>query len=327
MIHRFTRIIGVVSMAMMALLALHPALAQTDGAYPSRPVRMIVPFPPSGSTDILARLVAELLAKDLGQPFVVLNVGGAGGTIGATQVARAPGDGYTLLMGTPSTIINNPNLNPAIGYDPLKDFQAVTFLWAQPVVVLVSKDSPFKTLKDLIAEAKRQPGKLNYGSNGVGGFNHLAGELFNSLAGIKITHIPYKGAAPAMADLMAGTVDLVFGTVAGLTSASDRLNGLAVGASKRSAFIPSVPSAPEAGLPDYLYSSWGGLFTTAGTPPRATERLNASIDKGLKVQSIKDRFVAAGVDAVTSTPAELQRHIANEYRQVKQLIETVGIKL
>lgn len=302
------------------------AASQADPNYPSRAVRLIVPFPPSGSTDILGRLVAELLSKDLGQPFVVVNVGGAGGTIGAIQALKSPADGYTLFMGTPSTIINNPSLNPKIGYDPLKDFQAISFLWSQPVVVMVNKDGPYKTLKDLIAEAKRRPGKLNYGSGGVGNFNHLAGELFNTLADVNLTHVPYKGIAPAMNDLMAKTLDVVYGTVVGLTSASERLSGLAVGAQARSVFVPGVPTAAEAGLPGFIYSSWGGIFGPAGMPQRATERLGASIDKTLKVQSIRERFMAAGVEPLSSSPGDLQKHIVSEYRQVKQIIEVAGIK-
>ncbi len=301
--------------------------AQSEAAYPSKAVRLIIPFPPSGSTDILGRIVADFLSKDLGQPFIVVNVGGAGGTIGAIQAVRAPADGHTLLMGTPSTIINNPVLNPNIGYDPLKDLQSISFLWSQPAVLLVNKDGPYRTLKDLIAEARRRPGQLNYGSNGAGGFNHLAAELFNSLANVKISHIPYKGAAPAMNDLMGKNLDIVFGTVAGLTSATDKLNGLAVASPTRSPFIPSVPTFAEAGLPAYVYTSWGGFFAPSGIPGRIAERLGNSIEKGLKDQTIKARFIAAGVDPVASTPAELQKHIANEYQQVKQIIEVAGIKL
>lgn len=310
----------------VAVAALVPLRLQAQEAYPAKPARMIVPFPPSGSTDILGRLVAEILARDLGQPFLVVNVGGAGGTIGALQAIKSPPDGYTLFMGTPSTIINNPGINPKIGYDPLKDFQSISFLWSQPVVVMVNKDGPYKTLKDLIAEARRRPGKLNYGSGGVGNFNHLAGELFNTLADVQLTHVPYKGIAPAMSDLMGKTLDVVYGTVAGLTSASDRLAGLAVGAPARSAFVPAVPTSAEAGLPAYVYSSWGGIFGPAGMPQRATERLVASLDKGLKVPAIRERFMAAGVEAVSSTPEELQRHIVAESRQVKRIIEIAGIK-
>lgn len=311
---------------LLAIASLLPTGTLAQDSYPAKPARIIVPFPPSGSTDILGRLVAEILSKDLGQAFLVVNVGGAGGTIGALQAIKSAADGYTLFMGTPSTIINNPSINPKIGYDPLKDFQSISFLWSQPVVVMVNKDGPYRTLKDLIAEARKRPGKLNYGSGGVGNFNHLAGELFNTLAEVQLTHVPYKGIAPAMSDLMGKTLDVVYGTVAGLTSASDRLVGLAVGAPTRSAFVPAVPTSAEAGLPAFVYSSWGGIFGPAGMPPRSTERLVASLEKGLKVPAIRERFMAAGVEAVSSTPEELQKHIMAESRQVKRIIEIAGIK-
>lgn len=299
--------------------------AQTDAAYPAKGVRLIIPFPPGGSTDILGRFIAELLTKDLGQSFLVVNVGGAGGTIGALQAVKSPADGYTLFMGTPSTIINNHILNPNLGYNPLKDLQPLSFLWSQPAVLLVNKDGPYKTLKDLISAARKQPGKLNYGSNGVAGFNHLAGELFNVLADVKITHIPYKGAAPAMNDLLGKNIEVVFGTVAGLTSATG-LSGLAVASPARSSFIPSVPTFAEAGLANYIYSSWGGLFAPAGLPSRVPERLVGSLEKGLKVPATRERFLGAGVEPVTSTPAELQKHIASEYEQVARIIKIAGIK-
>ena len=299
--------------------------AQSDAAYPSKSVRLVIPFPPGGSTDILGRIIAESLSKDLGQSFLVVNVGGAGGTIGAAQVVRSPADGYTLFMGTPSTIVNQPLMNSKLGYDPMKELQPVSFLWSQPAVLLVNREGPYKTLKELIAEAKRSPGKLNFGSNGVGGFNHLAGELFNTLAGVKITHVPYKGAAPAMNDLLGKNLDVVFGTVAGLTSAKG-LTGLAVASATRSPFVPSVPTFAEAGVANYIYSSWGGLFSPSGTPSRTIDRLVSALDRGMKVPSVKDRFLAAGIEPISSTPAELQKHIANEYGQVKQIIATAGIK-
>ena len=230
------------------------AFAQSENPelYPSKPVRVIIPFEPAGSTDVLGRVAADVLAASFKQPFIVVNVPGAGGAIGAVQVQRAKPDGYTLLLGTAGTIIINPHLNPNIGYDPLKDFIAITGVWSQPSVVMVRKDSPYTTLKDLIADAKRRPGALNYGSSGVGTFNHLSTEYFSSLAGIKMTHIPYKGVAPAITALISGQLDVVLGPVTNLIASSDRLNGIAISSRKRSAFTPGVPTTAEAGLPKFV---------------------------------------------------------------------------
>ena len=303
------------------------ALAQDDAArnYPQQPVRLVLPFAASGSTDLLGRLVGELLTKELGQRFVVLNVVGGGGAIGALQAARAAPDGYTLLIGTPGTMIINPNLRKDIGYDPIKDFMPVSFVWAQPSAIIVLKDSPLTSVKELITRAKRQPGKINFASAGVGSFNHMSGELFNSLAGIKMTHVPYQGVAPAMTDLMAKNVDVIFGTVASLLSFRDKLTGLAVASQTRSTFAPDVPTSAQAGLPEFLYTSWGGLFAPTGTSTRIAERLSAALARSLTQDSVKERFIALGVEAAYGNAAELQRHVAAEFKQTRQLIETAGI--
>ncbi|MBI4189550.1 MAG: tripartite tricarboxylate transporter substrate binding protein [Betaproteobacteria bacterium] len=304
------------------------AHAQVDNpdTYPLRPVRLIIPFPPGGPTDVLGRLVGEILGKELSQPFVAVNVSGAGGTIGAIQVARSKPDGYTLMLGTAGTIINNPHMNKKIGYDPLKDFQAISSLWSQPSVVLVRKDGPFGNLKELIAEAKRRPGALNYGSSGIGAFNHLSAEFFASLAGIKMTHVPYKGVAPAITDLIAKNLDVVFGPVTNLLSNSDRLIGLAVSAPTRSSFAPAVPTSAEGGLPDFVYSSWGGLFAPAGISPRIAEKLSSAIARGSSAESVRKRYTVLGVDSEFSSPGEYQAYIAAEFKRGGQLIETIGLK-
>ena len=304
------------------------ARAQVDSAdsYPLKPVRLIIPFPPGGPTDILGRVVAEILSKELNQPFVAVNVGGAGGTIGAIQAARSKPDGYTLMVGTAGTIINNPQMKTNIGYDPLKDFQAISSLWSQPSVVLVRKDGPYTNLKELIAEAKRRPGALNYGSSGVGAFNHLSTEFFSSLAGIKMTHVPYKGVAPAITDLIAKNVDVVFGPVTNLLRNSDRLVGLAISAPVRSTFAPDVPTAAEVGLPDFVYSSWGGLFAPAGVSPRIAEKLGSAVAKGASVESVRKRYTVLGVEPEFSPPKEYEAHIAAEFKRGGRLIAIIGLK-
>lgn len=310
----------------LAMPGIVSAQADNPDAYPTRPVQLVIPFATGGPTDILGRLSAEILARELGQPFLAVNVGGAGGTIGALQVARAKPDGHTLMLGTAGTIVNNPNMNRDIGYDPLKDFVAITALWSQPSIVMVRKDGPYASLKDLIADAKKRPGQLNYGSSGVGSFNHMSTEFFSSLAGIKMTHVPYKGMGPALNDLMGKSLDVVLGPVSNLVSSTDRLVGLAISAPKRSPFAPTVPTAAEAGVPGYVYSSWGGLFAPAGTSPRITQKLSATFAKAINNDSVKKRFNDQGVDPDSSTPAEYQAEIAAEFKRGRQLIESIGLK-
>jgi tripartite-type tricarboxylate transporter receptor subunit TctC len=312
--------------AMMVSSGVSLAQSENPELYPSKPVRLIIPFAPAGSTDLLGRVAAEVLTAELKQPFIVINAPGAGGTIGAMQVVRAKPDGYTLMLGTAGTIINNPHINPDIGYDPQKDFIAITSVWTQPSVVMVRKNGPYASLKDLIADAKRRPGALNYGSSGVGAFNHLSTEYFSSLAGIKMTHIPYNGVAPALAALMGGTLDVVLGPVTNLIASSDRLIGIAISSKTRSTFTPSVPTAAESGLPGFVYSSWGGLFAPAGTSRQIAEKLAAAVARGSNNEVVKKRFAANGVEAEFNTPAEYQVQIAADIKAGGQLIRTIGLR-
>jgi len=317
-----------VFVTLAALMASGRVLAQAESpeAYPSKPVRVIIPFAPGGSTDIIGRISAELLARELGQQFLPVNVGGAGGTTGAIQVARAKPDGYTLMLGSAGTIINNPQMRKDIGYDPLKDFHPISPLWGQRSVVAVRKDGPYATFQQLIAEAKRRPGALNYGSSGAGSLSHISTEYMAALAGIKMTHIPYKGAAPAITDLAGGTLDVVLIPVSSLLGYQDRLVGLAIAAPSRSSFAPNVPTAAEAGLPGFVYSSWGGLFAPAGVSPRIAERLSGALAKVMKQEEVKKRFMAQGVDPEFSTPDEYRVAIAAEFKRVGQLMESIGLK-
>lgn len=302
------------------------ANAQTD--YPVKPVRVMIPFPAGSSTDVMGRLMVGLLSKDLGQPFVVVNDSGASGTIGTAKVAKSTPDGYSLLIGSPSTIVMNPHFQKDVPYDVMKEFQPVSLIWSVPAMVLVSKDAPFSSsLRALIAEAKRNPGKLNYGSGGAFSYNHIAGELFASIAGIRMTHIPYKGVAPAMIDLMANQLDVIVGTLAGYLSAKDRLVGLAIAAPKRSDLAPHVPTTAEVGLPTFIFGSWGGLFAPVATPPRIVEKLSATIAKTLSPKEVRERFVAMGVDPAFSSPEEYRRQVEAEFAQIQQLIEAAGLKV
>ena len=304
------------------------SLAQSENPelYPSRPVRLIIPFAPAGSTDLLGRVAAEVLAAELKQPFISVNVAGAGGTIGAMQVVRAKPDGYTLMLCTAGTIINNPHMDPNIGYDPQKDFVAITSVWSQPSVVMVRKEGSYANLKELIADAKRRPGALNYGSSGVGAFNHLSSEYFSSLAGIKMTHIPYNGVAPAITALMGGTLDVVLGPVTNLIASSERLMGIAISSKTRSTFTPNVPTAAEAGLSGFVYSSWGGLFAPAGTSPRIAEKIAIALARGSNSESVKKRYAANGVEPEFTTPGEYQVQIAADIKSGGQLIRTIGLR-
>ncbi|MCC6533371.1 MAG: tripartite tricarboxylate transporter substrate binding protein [Burkholderiales bacterium] len=302
------------------------AQAESPDAYPSKPVRLIIPFAPGGPTDILGRLAADILSKELGQQFVPFNVSGAGGTIGAIQVAKAKPDGYTLLLGTAGTIVNNPNIDPSLGYDALNDFAPITPLWTQPSVVMGRKGGRYSSLKELLAEARRRPGQLNYGSSGVGSFNHLSTELMSLLAGIKMTHVPYKGVAPALVDLMGDNLDVVLGPVTNLLSNSERLIGLAIAAPSRSTFAPAVPTSAEAGLPEFVYSSWGGLFAPAGVAPRIAERLSVTFRRSIADASIRKRFVSQGVEPDSGSPAHYREHVAEEFKRGRQLIDAIGLK-
>ncbi len=313
-------------LAAMTLSGHVQAQAESPESYPSKPVRVIIPFAPGGSTDIIGRLALEQLGRELGQPFVPVNVGGAGGTVGAIQAARAKPDGYTLLLGTGGTIINNPQISRNIGYDALKDFQPISALWTQPSIVAVRKDSPYGTLQRLLAEAKRRPGALNYGSSGVGSVSHLSTEYMAMVAGIKMTHIPYKGGGQVMTDLMAGVLDVAVLPVSTVLGSGDRLLSLAVAAPRRTSLAPHVPTAAEAGLLGFAYASWGGLFAPTGLSPRIADRLSGAIAKALSQDAVKKRFVEQGADPEFSTPAVYRSEIAAEYKRVGQLIQSIGLK-
>jgi tripartite-type tricarboxylate transporter receptor subunit TctC len=306
---------------------LGPAAAQAQDAYPSKPVRLILPFPPGGGTDILGRLVAERLSARLGQPVVTENRGGAGGNLGAEAAAHSAPDGYTLLLAAPTLAIS-PSLYAKLSYDPLKDLAPISLVATVPNVMITHPSVPASTLQEFIALAKAKPGEMNFGSGGSGTSNHLGGELFNIVAGVKLVHVPYKGVNLAMNDAMAGNIQLV---LIGIPAAAPhikagKLRALAVLAPQRSAALPEVPTAAEAGLPDLDVTTWYGLLAPAATPPPIIARLNAEIVRTMREPELNERLAAMAVDPVTSTPEEFAVYIRQEAAKWGEVVRKAGLR-
>lgn len=283
----------------------HPVFAQ--GKYPQRPVTLVVPTPPGGSTDFTARLIVEPLIRALGQPVIVDNRPGASGNIGNQFVARAKPDGYTLLVAYSGYQVGNPHLFKDAGWDPIKDFAPVAMVTRAPQVFAIHHALPVNSLQELIAYAKKNPGKLNYASSGNGSIQHIAGELFKQLTGTFITHIPYRGSGPAVQDLLAGTVDLHITTPASVVShiKSGRLRALAVTSAKRLPSLLDVPTATEAGLKGYDLDSWFALYAPAGTPAAIVQQLNAEVNKILQMPEVRKKAEDSGTSVEAFTPAQL----------------------
>ena len=314
------------TLVILALLFTPFALAQDN--YPSRPIKLIVPFPPGGATDIVGRLVAQRLQEALGQPVVVENKAGAGSNIGSEQVAKAAPDGYTLLLGTIANA-TNMSIYKNMSYDTLRDFAPVTQTMAAPSVLVVTNALPAINLKELIGLAKAQPGKLSFASSGAGGSPHLAGELLKLRAGIDIIHVPYKGAAPALVDVVSGVVSMGFKTALSAIPhmQSGKLKPVAVAATKRLAQIPNVPTMVEAGLPDFEVSSWNGVLAPAKTPPEIIARLNQALVRILATQDVKERFAAQAAEPVGSTPEQFRAYIQSEIDKWAQVVKASGAKI
>ncbi len=314
------------TLVILALLFTPFALAQDN--YPSRPIKLIVPFPPGGATDIVGRLVAQRLQEALGQPVVVENKAGAGSNIGSEQVAKAAPDGYTLLLGTIANA-TNMSIYKNMSYDTLRDFAPVTQTMAAPSVLVVTNALPANNLKELIGLAKAQPGKLSFASSGAGGSPHLAGELLKLRAGIDIIHVPYKGAAPALVDVVSGVVSMGFKTALSAIPhmQSGKLKPVAVAATKRLAQIPNVPTMVEAGLPDFEVSSWNGVLAPAKTPPEIIARLNQALVRILATQDVKERFAAQAAEPVGSTPEQFRAYIQSEIDKWAQVVKASGAKI
>lgn len=312
--------------AFLLWVACASALAQS---YPSRPVRLIVPYPPGGSTDFIARPVSERLTERLGQPFVMDNRGGAATVIGAEIAARAPADGYTLLVGTVTTLAVNPALKPRLPYDAVRDFAPVSMLSAQPYILAMHPAVPATSVAQLVSYAKANPGKLSFASAGLGSGAHFAGELFNHMAGVSILHVPYKGTGPAIADVMGGRVEILYAGVATLRSyvGTGKMRVLAVTSATRSPGMPDVPTIAESGLPGYETNTWNSVVAPRGTPRPVIERLNAAIAAVLAEPDLRDRWSQQGIDADPGPPERLAGHIKAEIARFTRLVKATGLKL
>ena len=302
------------------------ALAQ---AYPNKPVRLIVPWPPGQATDLAARIVAEKLAQSMGQPFVVENKPGAGGAIGSEAVARAAPEGYTLLAASSGPISIMPNLQK-IPYEPLKDFAPVSLVAAAPFALVVNPAFPAANAKDFVALVRANPDKYTYSSSGTGATAHLFVELFNSMAQLKARHVPYKGSAPALTDLMGGQIDYSVETVASVVShiKSGKLRALGVTTAKRSSAMPDVPPLAEAAnIPGYDAAAWIGYMAPAGTSREITARLSAEVHKAVLAADLKERYVTLGMEPVANTPEELMALMRREQARYGEIIRNAGIKV
>jgi tripartite-type tricarboxylate transporter receptor subunit TctC len=313
------------AIAVMALLNAAHVFAQADN-YPQRPIRFIVPFAPGGVSDIVARTVGLRIQDTLGQSMVFDNRGGAGGTIGADMVARAPADGYTIGIGNLSTHTIAPSVYRKLPYDPLKDFSPISMVATAPNIMAATAALPVKNLKDVIALAKTKP--LSFASSGVGTVFHLAGEMVNTMAGIDMVHVPYKGVAAAYPEVISGSVPLIFDS---LISASGhikagRIRPLAQTGGVRSPVLPDVPTMIEAGLPGFELNFWIGIFAPANTPAPIVNRLNADILKALKLPEVREQFAAQGADVVGTSPKELQELIRTGIPRMAKLVKAAKIE-
>jgi tripartite-type tricarboxylate transporter receptor subunit TctC len=312
-----------------SLAVLVPFTAAAQGAWPSKPVTLVVPTAPGGTTDFTARLVSDALAQALGQPVIVDNKPGASGNIGNQIVARAKPDGYTLLVSYSGYHVGNPHLFKQAGWDPIKDFAPVAMLTRAPQVIVVNAKVPFDTLAGLIEHAKKNPGKLNYASSGNGSIQHIAGELFKQITGTFITHIPYKGAGPAVQDLLGGQIELFMTTPAAVVSQvqAGKLKALAVTGTQRLAALPNVPTASEAGLKGFELDSWFAIYAPAGTPSDIVQRLNSELARVLATPEAKKKAVEAGTGIETMTPAQLGEYTSKELERWGKVIKGAKITI
>lgn len=307
---------------LMAVIA--PVVAQP---YPARPVRMVVPFPPGGPTDIVARLMAPKMAEALGQQVVVDNRGGAGGAIGTEQVAKSAPDGYTLIMGTIGGLAVARSLNPKLGYDTLRDFAPITQSVTVTSILVTHPSVPAKNVRELLALARARPGQLNYGSSGNGTITHLAGELLKYMSKVNITHVPYKGGSPALTALVSGEVDLTYENSLIITPhiRSGRVKALAVTGAKRSALLPELPTIAET-LPGYSASGWYGLLAPAATPKAVLARLHGEAVKALRAPDVIEKLSSQGAEPVASTPEEFTAFIRSETDKWAKLVKAANMR-
>jgi len=310
-----------------ALFAIAPVLGLAQDAYPTKPVKIIVAYPAGGANDIVARAIAQELAPDLGQPVVIENKSGAAGTVGADAAAKSPADGYTLFMAAGAHTLA-PSLYVSLPYDIVRDFQPVSLAATGTYLLVVHPSVPAKSVKELIELAKAKPGALNFASSGVGAPPHLAGVMFQKLAGVTLNHVPYRGDTPAIADLMAGHVQLAFLSIQPLIPQvkAGKLRALAITSGMRSPAIPDLPTIAESGLPGYDIGTWWGLLAPAKTPMPIVDRLAAAMRKATAVPSIRERFAVGGIAAQSNTPKEFAAMIKSEVGRYGELAAAAGVK-
>lgn len=310
----------------IALLTSSMALAQT---FPERPVRVIVPFPAGGSNDVVARILGQKLSEQWGHQVVIDNRGGAGGNIGADAVAKATADGYTLLLSAPGPLVVNQTLFRSLPYDPAKDFAPVALVASVPIVLVVHPSVQATTVRELIDLAKRQPGTLNFGSSGNGSTNHLAGELLKSLAGINIVHVPYRGAAPAMNDLVGGHIPLMFDNMPAVLPhvTAGSIRALAVAGAQRSPLLPDLPTIAEAGVPGLEASAWFGLTAPAGTPPATLDRITEAVMRALQAPDVVKRLTELGAEPGNISGEAFGAFLRAEADKWSKVVQTSGAKV
>jgi tripartite-type tricarboxylate transporter receptor subunit TctC len=296
--------------------------------FPSKPVRIVVPFVPGGANDIIARVVSQKLAEPLGQQVIVENRGGAGGAIGAELVARSQPDGYTLLLANPGPNAINPSLQPKTPYDPIKDFSPVTLMAVSPQILVAHPSLPIRTAADLIALARARPGVVNYGSSGTGAITHLAMEYFKSRTGTNLVHIPYKGANVSLTELIGGQVSVMFAALGSITSmlGTNRVRAIAVAAKERTPLLPDVPAIAEQGVPDFEVMNWFGIVAPANTPAAIVDQLNRAINGVVGSAESRERFASLGFVPRGTTAAEFNRHIHSEIERWRAVIKAQHIR-
>lgn len=312
---------------LMAAACMAPMSTVHAQAYPEKPIRLVVPWPAGGGADAVGRAVAQALTVELGKSVYVENIAGAGGNIGTQQFIRSAPDGYTLLLATSSTNVANPYLYKKVGFDPIKDFTPVASVAMLSSVLVVPSSSPFKSPKDIIAAAQAAPGKLLYGSGGVGASAHLAGELFNSVAKIDITHVPYKGSGPALTDVMGGQINMMFDTGAFPHIKGGKIRALAVAAEKRHPLIPDVPTFEELGIKGMIMNAWYGVAAPAGTPASVVAKVNQAVEHALKSGELSKRLTDIGAEVRGGSPEAFATFWRNELVRYEGLVKLTGASL
>jgi tripartite-type tricarboxylate transporter receptor subunit TctC len=318
-----------VRLAMLGAFLALASPAALSQPFPAKPVKLVIPFPPGGSLDNVGRLLAQKISESWGQPIVVENRPGAGGNVGADAVAKSPADGYTVVMGALSTHAVNPSLYPKMPYDAVKDFAPISLVAITPNVLVVNSGLPVNSLKELIAYAKANPGKVNFGSGSNGSAGHLAGELFKVDTGTDVAHIPFKGGAPATQALLAGDTQFMFDNLANAMAQlkGGKIKAIAVTTAQRSKLAPELPTMAEAGMPGFDISTWFGILAPAGTPSEVVTKWNAELVKALNAPDVREKMMAQGAEPAPMTPADFASFIAREREKYARIIKASGAKV